>query len=48
MKRKDLITKILKKKDSINRFQDYVTLLNESLNSSYPKLMNSSIKIKPE
>ena len=42
MKRKDLITKILKKKDSINRFQDYVTLLNESLNSSYQLFYRNS------
>lgn len=42
MKRKDLIAKILKKKDSINRFEDYVRLLNESLNSSYQLFYRSS------
>lgn len=43
MKIEEQISKILKKKDSVNRFNDFVTLLNESLNSSY-ELFNRNSK----
>lgn len=48
MKNQDLVSKILKKKDSLNRFKDFTKLLNEALNASYElfnrKSMNEDIE----